>query len=136
MLGIAQTQSSYKLITHYPYQWIKRRSPLQSVSSPQSSHTTTCPHQSFPARNDIRIAQACSKHWREKTKTPSAADSEAAPDARVEKKRSSLKKKELGVFTRGGNSQKSSDCNTQKAADDTPSVPSSSPASSGNVTSV
>ena len=47
-----------------------------------------------------------------------------------------LKKKELGVSTGGGNSQKSSDCNTQKAADDTPSVPSPSPASSGNVASV
>ena len=47
-----------------------------------------------------------------------------------------LKKKELGVSTGGGNSQKSSDCNTQKAADDTPSVPSPSPASSGNVTSM
>ena len=45
-------------------------------------------------------------------------------------------KKELGVSTGGGNSQKSSDCNTQKAADDTPSVPSPSPASSGNVASV
>ena len=37
-------------------------------------------------------------------------------------------KKELGVSTGGGNSQKSSDCNTQKAGDDTPSVPSPSPA--------
>ena len=45
-------------------------------------------------------------------------------------------KKELGVSTGGGNSQKSDDCNTQKAADDTPSVPSPSPASSGNVASV
>lgn len=47
-----------------------------------------------------------------------------------------LKKKELGIATGGGNSQKSSDCNTQKAGDDTPSVPSPSPASSGNVASV
>ena len=47
-----------------------------------------------------------------------------------------LKKKELGVSTGGGNTQKSSDCNTQKAGDDTPSVPSPSPASSGNVASV
>ena len=47
-----------------------------------------------------------------------------------------LKKKELGVSTGGGNSQKSDDCNTQKAADDTPSVSSPSPASSGNVASV
>lgn len=47
-----------------------------------------------------------------------------------------LKKKELGISTGGGNSQKSSDCNTQKAGDDTPSVPSPSPASSGNVASV
>ena len=47
-----------------------------------------------------------------------------------------LKKKELGISTGGSNSQKSSDCNTQKAGDDTPSVPSTSPASSGNVASV
>ena len=47
-----------------------------------------------------------------------------------------LKKKELGVSTGGGNNQKNSDCNTQKAGDDTPSVPSPSPASSGNVASV
>ena len=47
-----------------------------------------------------------------------------------------LKKKELGVSTGGGNNQKSSDCNTQKAGDDTPSVPSTSPASSDNVASV
>ena len=47
-----------------------------------------------------------------------------------------LKKKELGVSTGGGNSQKSGDCNTQKAGDDTPSVPSPSPASSGNAASV
>ena len=45
-------------------------------------------------------------------------------------------KKELGVSTEGGNTQNSSDCNTQKAGDDTPSVPSPSPASSGNVASV
>ena len=45
-------------------------------------------------------------------------------------------KKKLGISTGGGNSQKSSDCNTQKAGDDTPSVPSPSPASSGNVASV
>ena len=45
-------------------------------------------------------------------------------------------KKELGVSTGGGNNQKSSDCNTQNAGDDTPSVPSPSPASSGNVASV
>ena len=47
-----------------------------------------------------------------------------------------LKKKELGVSTGGDNNQKRSGCNPQKAADDTPSVPSLSPASSGNVTSV
>lgn len=47
-----------------------------------------------------------------------------------------LKKKELGVSTEGGNSQKSSDCNTQKTGDGTPSVPSSSAACSGNVASV
>ena len=47
-----------------------------------------------------------------------------------------LKKMELGVSTGGGNNQKSSNCNTQKAVDDTPSVPSPSPASSGNVASV
>ena len=45
-------------------------------------------------------------------------------------------KKKLGISTGGGNSQKSSDCNTQKAGDDTPSVPSTSPASSDNVASV
>ena len=47
-----------------------------------------------------------------------------------------LKKKELGVSTGGGNSQKCSDCNTQMVGDDTPSVPSPSPASSGNAASV
>ena len=47
-----------------------------------------------------------------------------------------LKKKELGVSTEGGNTQKSSDCNTQKAREDTPSVPSPSPAARGNVASV
>ena len=45
-------------------------------------------------------------------------------------------KKELGVSTGGGNNKKNSDCNTQKAGDDTPSVPSPSPASSGNVASM
>ena len=53
-----------------------------------------------------------------------------------EEEKLELKKKELGVSTGGGNNQKNSDCNTQKAGDDTPSVPSPSPASSGNVASV
>ena len=53
-----------------------------------------------------------------------------------EEEKLELKRREVGVPTGGGNSQKSSDCNTQKAADNTPSVPSPSPASSGNVASV
>ena len=47
-----------------------------------------------------------------------------------------LKKKELGITTGGGNSQRSGDCNTQKAVNNMPSIPSLSPASSGNVASV
>ena len=37
-----------------------------------------------------------------------------------EEEKLELKKKELGVSTGGGNSQKSSDCNTQKAGDGRP----------------
>ena len=61
---------------------------------------------------------------------------ELAKQAKEEARKGELKKKELGVSTGGGNNQKSSDCNTQKAGDDTPSVPSTSPASSDNVASV
>ena len=47
-----------------------------------------------------------------------------------------LKKKEVGVSTGSDNKQKSDGRYTQKAVDATPSVPSPSAGSSGNVASV